>query len=82
MVAKIGEAVSNGVVKMNIGTEALGGFTRRMKNMYRDRGRMKGMPEPGAGCDWGDCWPGHGALCSGHPEAAEEGMLPVEVLTL
>ena len=50
--------------------------------MYRDRGRMKGMPEPGAGCDWGDCWPGHGALCSGHPEAAEEGMLPVEVLTL
>ena len=30
------------------------------------------MPEPGIGCDWGGCWPGHGAVCAGHPEAAEE----------
>ena len=46
----------------------------RMKDMYRirDRWRMQRMPEPGIGCDWGGCWPGHGAVCAGHPEAAEE----------
>ena len=30
------------------------------------------MSEPRVGCDWGGCWPGHGAVCAGHPEAVEE----------